>query len=83
MVDEFTKIVNLYTCKQPLMVADERYKSAWDNFGKFIYQLRTKTKTLGKKLERIQIKLYRPNVSLLFNQTYLYIYIYIYIYISS
>ena len=29
----------------------------------------TKTKTLVRKLERILIKLYRQNVSLLFNQT--------------
>ena len=62
---------NLYTCKQLLMMAYEGSESTQDNFGKFIYQLQPKTKTLVWKLERIIIKLYRQNVSLLFNQTYL------------
>ena len=53
------------------MVAYERSESVRDNFGKLIYQFQPKTKTLAKKLERILIKLYRQNVSLLFNQTYL------------
>ena len=46
-------------------------------------QLQTKTKTLVNKFERILIKLYRQNVSLLFNQTHTHIYIYIYIYIHA
>ena len=50
-----------------------------DNFGKFIHQFKSKTKTLFRKLECILIKLYRQNLSLLFNQSYIYIYIYIYI----
>ena len=50
-------------------MAYEGFKGAWDIFGKFIYQLQPKTKTLVRKLERILIKLYRPNVSLLFSQT--------------
>ena len=62
------------------MMADEGFERARDNFGKFIHQFQTETKTLIRKLERILIKLYRQNVSLLFNQTYIYIYIYIYIY---
>ena len=69
------------------MMAYERSKSAWDNFGKFIHQFQPETKTLIRKLERILIKLYRQNVFLLFNQTCLherllpnYIYIYIGIY---
>ena len=37
-------------------------------FSKFIYQLQPKTKTLVRKLERI-LKVYRQNLSLLFNQT--------------
>ena len=64
--------------------------------GKFIHQFQPETKTLIRKLERMLIKLYRQNVSLLFNQTCLnerllpnythththtHIYIYIYIYI--
>ena len=51
------------------MMAYERSESARDNFGKFIHQFQTETKTLIRKLERILIKLYRQNVSLLFNQT--------------
>ena len=44
-------------------------ESARDNFGKFTYQLQPKTKTLVRKSERLLIKLYRQNLSLLFNQT--------------
>ena len=40
-----------------------------DNFGKFIHQFQPETKSLIRKLKRILIKLYRQNVSLLFNQT--------------
>ena len=70
-----------YTCKQPLMMAYERSESAPENFGKFINQFQPETKTLIRKLERILIKLYRQNLSLLFNETHThYIYIYIYIY---
>ena len=61
----------LYTCKQPLMMAYEGSESAWDNFGKFIHQFQPETKTLIRKLEKILIKLYRQNVPLLFNQTFL------------
>ena len=52
------------------MLTYERSKSARDNFGKFIHQYQSETKTFIKKLERI-LKLYRQNVSLLINQTYL------------
>ena len=45
------------------------FKSALDNFGKFINQFQPETKTLIRKLERILIKSYKQNVSLLFNQT--------------
>ena len=83
----------IYTCKQPLMMAYERSESAWDNFGKFIHQFQPKTKTLIRKLERILVRLYRQNVSLLSNQTclnkdcspithtYTHTHTYIYIYI--
>ena len=54
-----------------------------DNFGKFINQFQLETKTPTRKLERILHKLYRQNLSLLFNETCLYIYIYIYIYIFT
>ena len=50
-------------------MAYERSKSAWDNFGEFIHQFQPETKILIRKLERTLIKLYRQNVSLLFNQT--------------
>ena len=48
-------------------------ESLWKvrNFGKFIHQFQPETKTLIKKLERILIKLYRQNVSFLFDQTWL------------
>ena len=52
-------------------MAYEESESARDNFGKFIHQLQLETKTLIRKLQRILIKLYRHNVSLLFNETYL------------
>ena len=51
------------------MMAYERSESAWDNFGKFIYQFQPKTKTLVRKLEKI-LKLYRQNLSLLFDHTH-------------
>ena len=56
------------------MMAYEKFESAWDCFGKFIYQFQPETKALLGKLERILIKLYRQNVSILFNQIYIYIY---------
>ena len=59
----------LHSCKQCLLIAYERSESAQDNFGKFIHQFQPETKTLIRKLGRILIKLYRQNVSLLFNQT--------------
>ena len=63
-----------------------------ENFDKLIHHFQPETKTLIRKLERILIKLYRQNVSLIFTQTCLNeilllnhthtcIYIYIYIYI--
>ena len=72
------------------MMAYEESESGRDNFGKFIHQFQTETKSLISKLERIFIKLYRQNVSLLFNETCLnerlqpnhtHTHIYIYIYI--
>ena len=59
----------LYTCKQPLMTAYEKLESTQDNFSKFIHQFQPETKILIRKLERLLTKLYRQNVSLLFNQT--------------
>ena len=38
-------------------------------FAKFIYHLQPETKTLIRKIERILDKLYRQNLSLLFNET--------------
>ena len=71
---------SLYTSKQPLMMAYEGSESAPNNFGKFIYQFHPETTTHIRKHERILYKLYRQNLSSLFNETCLYIYIYIYIY---
>ena len=78
------------------MIAEERAEITQKIFGKFIHPFQPETKTLIRKLERILIKLYRQNVSLLFNGTclnerqlpppyiyiYVYIYLFIYIYIS-
>ena len=55
-----------YTSKQPLTMAYERSESAQDNFGKFIHQFQPE---LIRKLERVLNKLYRQNLSSLFNQT--------------
>ena len=44
---------------------NERSESTWDNFGKLIHQLQPETKTLIRKLERILIKSYRQNVSII------------------
>ena len=44
-------------------------ESTRENFSKFIRLFQPETKTLIRKLERVKIKLYRQNVSLLFNQT--------------
>ena len=41
------------------MMAYKGSESAWDNFGKFIYQFQPETKTLIWKLEMILNKLYR------------------------
>ena len=51
------------------MMAYEGSESAWGNFGKFLHQFQPETKTLIRKLERILVKLFRQNVSLLFNET--------------
>ena len=81
---------NIYTCKQPLMMAYERSESTHDNLDKLINQFPPKTKTLVRKLERIWIKGHRQNMFLLFNQTclnegllpnYKHIWIYIYIHV--
>ena len=48
-------------------MAYEKSESAGDNFGKSIHQFQPETKTLIRKLDKILIKLYRQNVSLLFN----------------
>ena len=73
-----------------MMIAYERSESAWDNFGKFPHQFQPETNTLIRKLKRILIKLYRQNLSLLFNETclneqllpnYTHTHIHIYIYV--
>ena len=65
--------------QQPLMMVYETFKSARDNFGKFIHQFQGETKTLIRKLERILIKLYRQNGSLCLIKKKKCVYIYIYI----
>ena len=51
------------------MMAYEGSEDARDNFGKFICQFQPEILTFISKLERILIKLYRQNLSLLFNET--------------
>ena len=48
-------------------------KVPFKDFGKFIHQFQPEPKTIIRKLERILIKLYGQNVSLLFNETYIYL----------
>ena len=55
------------------MMADEKFESAQDNFGKFIHQFQPETKTL-RKLEKILIKLYRQNVGIRFYLKFLVIF---------
>ena len=43
----------LYTRKKPQMMVHEKSKSAQNNFGIFIHQFQTETKTLIKKSKRI------------------------------
>ena len=50
-------------------MAYERFESAQEKFDKFIHQFQPETKTLFAKLKRILMKLYKQNVSCLFNQT--------------
>ena len=47
------------------MMVYETSESAWDNFGKFIFEFQPKTQTLIRKLERILIELFRQNVSII------------------
>ena len=61
-------IVPLYVCEYTCVYI-YIYKFICINFGKFIYQFQPETKTLIRKLDRILIKLYRQNLSLLFNET--------------
>ena len=58
------------------MIAYEKSESAQDNFDKFIHQFQPETKALIRKVEKI-LKLYRQNVSLLFNQTHTHTHTYI------
>ena len=50
------------------MIVYERSEGARNNFGKFISQFQPKIETFLRNPERILIKLYRQNMSLLFNQ---------------
>ena len=68
IITSYSHIFAIYTCKQPFMMAFEESKSAQYNFDKLIHQFQPETKTLIRKLERTLIKLYRQNVSLLFNE---------------
>ena len=51
------------------MMAYVGFKSALQNFDKFIDQMRPKSNKLVRKFERILKELYKQSVSLLFKQT--------------
>ena len=59
-------------------MAEEKFESALDSFGKFIHRFLPETKKLNGKLERNLIELYKQSMSYLIKHVYIYIYIYIY-----
>ena len=62
------------------MMAQSRAKSIWDiyNYGKYINQFPPNTIKSIQQYERINKKICRQKISIMFNQICLYIYIYIY-----
>ena len=66
--------IRFQTFHRPSLGVARMYKdcflSARNNFGKFIHQFKSEIKIHIRKLERIIIKLYQQNLSLLLNQPY-------------
>ena len=67
----------------PLMMAQNRAESTRDtcNYGQYINQFPQNTIKVIREFERIQKKICRHKMSIMFNEICIYIYIYIYIYI--
>ena len=67
----------------PLMMAQSRAESTGDtyNYGQYITQISPNTIEVLREFERIQKKICRHKMSIMFNEICIYIYIYIYIYI--
>ena len=65
----------------PLMMAQSRAESTRDtyNYGQYINQFPPNTIKVIREFERIQKKICRHKMSIMFNEICIYIYIYIYI----
>ena len=63
------------------MMAPSRVESTWEitNYGRFINQFQPNIIRSIRQFERINKKICRRKMSLIFNEIYIYIYIYIYI----
>ena len=62
-------------------MAQSRAESTWDiyNYGKYINQFPPNTMKAIRQYERINKKICRQKMSIMFNEIFIYIYIYIYI----
>ena len=67
------------------MMAQSRVESTRDtyNYGQYINQFPPNTIKVIWEFERIQKKIYRHKMLIMFKEIFIYIYIYIYIYIKS
>ena len=63
-------------------MAQNRAESSWDlyNYGNYINQFPSNTITVIRQYERINKKICKQKMSIMFNKICIYIYIYIYIY---
>ena len=66
------------------MIAQSRAERTWEinNYGKYINQFPPNTIKSIRQYERINKKIWRPKMSIIFNEICIYIYIYIYIYMD-
>ena len=71
-----------FVIDSPLMMAQSRAESTRDtyNYGQYINQFPPNTIKVIREFKRIQKKICRHKMSIMFNETCIYIYIYIYIY---
>ena len=68
-----------FKCNSPLMMAQSQAESTRDtyNYGQYINQFPPNTIKVIQEFERIQKKICRHKMSIMFNEIYIYIYIYI------